>query len=96
MANSLGFNANQLDTSAINALETAWWTPRGEYFDYEASSDSASSAKDIFDKIITEAGHELFLRSDGLYRRGVKGIKPDRIITPQDTVEEMQTSFRPR
>lgn len=28
VANSLGFNANQIDTSAINALETAWWTPR--------------------------------------------------------------------
>ncbi|WP_116946587.1 host specificity factor TipJ family phage tail protein [Klebsiella pneumoniae] len=93
VANSLGFNANQLDTSAINALETAWWTPRGEYFDYEASSDSAS-AKDIFDKI-TEAGMSYFLLSDGLLSAGREGIKTwTGIITPQDTVEEMQTSFR--
>ena len=93
VANSLGFNANQLDTSAINALETAWWTPRGEYFDYEASSDSAS-AKDIFDKI-TEAGMSYFLLSDGLLSAGREGVKNwTGIITPQDTVEEMQTSFR--
>lgn len=93
VAGSLGFNANQIDTSAINALETAWWTPRGEYFDYEASSDSAS-AKDIFDKI-TEAGMSYFLLSDGLLSAGREGVKNwTGIITPQDTVEEMQTSFR--
>lgn len=93
VAGSLGFNANQIDTSAINALETAWWTPRGEYFDYEASSDSAS-AKDIFDKI-TEAGMSYFLLSDGLLSAGREGIKSwTGIITPQDTVEEMTTSFR--
>ncbi|HBQ0509444.1 kinase [Klebsiella michiganensis] len=93
VAGSLGFNANQIDTSAINALETAWWTPRGEHFDYEASSDSAS-AKDIFDKI-TEAGMSYFLLSDGLLSAGREGIKSwTGIITPQDTVEEMKTSFR--
>lgn len=93
VAGSLGFNANQIDASAIEALETAWWTPRGEYFDYEASSDSAS-AKDIFDKI-TEAGMSYFLLSDGLLSAGREGIKSwTGIITPQDTVEEMQTSFR--
>lgn len=93
VAGSLGFNANQIDTSAINALETAWWKPRGEYFDYEASSDSAS-AKDIFDKI-TEAGMSYFLLSDGLLSAGREGIKSwTGIITPQDTVEEMKTSFR--
>lgn len=92
VAGSLGFNANQIDASAIEALETAWWTPRGEYFDYEASSDSAS-AKDIFDKI-TEAGMSYFLLSDGLLSAGREGIKSwIGIITPQDTVEEMQTSF---
>lgn len=82
VAGSLGFNANQIDTSAINALETAWWTPRGEYFDYEASSDSAS-AKDIFDKI-TEAGMSYFLLSDGLLSAGREGIKSwTGIITPR-------------
>jgi hypothetical protein len=74
VANSLGFNANQIDTSAINALETAWWTPRGEYFDYEASSDSAS-AKDIFDKI-TEAGMSYFCCQMGSYLPGAKVSKP--------------------
>jgi hypothetical protein len=92
VAGSLGFNANQIDTSAINALETAWWTPRGEYFDYEASSDSAS-AKDIFDKI-TEAGMSYFCCQTGSYLPGENIKSWTGIITPQDTVEEMQTSFR--
>lgn len=52
------------------------WTPRGEYFDYEASSDSAS-AKDIFDKI-TEAGMSYFCYQMGSYLPGAKVSKLDR------------------
>ncbi|MGI1279509.1 host specificity factor TipJ family phage tail protein, partial [Klebsiella quasipneumoniae subsp. similipneumoniae] len=64
-----------------------------EYFDHQASSDS-TSAKDIFDKI-AEAGMGYFLLSDGLLSVGREGVKSwTGIITPQDTVEEMQTSFR--
>ncbi|WP_447315170.1 host specificity factor TipJ family phage tail protein [Klebsiella michiganensis] len=95
LARSLGYSDNQIDTDTINMLEANWWTPRGEYFDYQAVSDS-TSAKDIFDKI-TEAGLGYFLLSDGLLSAGREGVKSwSGIITPQDTEGEMQTSFRAR
>ncbi|CAB1222452.1 TPA: host specificity factor TipJ family phage tail protein [Klebsiella michiganensis] len=95
LARSLGYSDNQIDTDTINMLEANWWTPRGEYFDYQAVSDS-TSAKDIFDKI-TEAGMGYFLLSDGLLSAGREGVKSwSGIITPQDTEGEMQTSFRAR
>ncbi|HHN4460612.1 TPA: host specificity factor TipJ family phage tail protein [Klebsiella michiganensis] len=93
LARSLGYRDDQIDISTINMLEANYWTPRGEYFDHQASSDS-TSAKDIFDKI-AEAGMGYFLLSDGLLSVGREGVKSwTGIITPQDTVEEMQTSFR--
>ncbi|HDX8901845.1 TPA: kinase [Klebsiella michiganensis] len=93
LARSLGYRDDQIDISTINMLEANYWTPRGEYFDHQASSDS-TSAKDIFDKI-AEAGMGYFLLSDGLLSVGREGGKSwTGIITPQDTVEDMQTSFR--
>ena len=93
VARSLGYQESQIDKVTIDALESAYWTPRGEYFDYIASSDSAS-AKDIFDKI-TEAGMSYFLLSDGLVSAVREGVKNwTGIITPQNTSGEMQTSFR--
>lgn len=93
LARSLGYRDDQIDITALSTLEATYWTPRGEYFDHQASSDS-TSAKDIFDKI-AEAGMGYFLLSDGLLSVGREGVKSwTGIITPQDTVEEMQTSFR--
>lgn len=93
LAHSLGYRDDQIDTATINMLESTYWTPRGEYFDHQAYLDS-TSAKDIFDKI-AEAGMGYFLLSDGMLSVGREGIKNwTGIITPQDTVEEMQTAFR--
>ncbi len=93
LARSLGYRDDQIDIAALSTLEATYWTPRGEYFDHQASSDG-TSAKDIFDKI-AEAGMGYFLLSDGLLSVGREGVKSwTGIITPQDTVEEMQTSFR--
>ncbi|MEJ4043482.1 host specificity factor TipJ family phage tail protein [Erwinia sp. SLM-02] len=93
VARSLGYNDNQIDMATINQLEATYWTPRGERFDYEAASDS-TSAKDVFDKIV-EAGMGYFLLSDGLLSAGREGIKNwTGMITPQETVGEMQTAFR--
>lgn len=93
VARSLGYSDSQIDMTAINLLEANYWTPRGERFDYEASSDS-TSAKDVFDKIV-EAGMGYFLLSDGLLSAGREGIKNwTGMITPQETVGEMQTVFR--
>ncbi|HHX7584900.1 host specificity factor TipJ family phage tail protein [Klebsiella pneumoniae] len=93
LARSLGYSDSQIDMETINHLEATYWTPRGEYFDYVADSDS-TSAKDIFDRI-TEAGMGYFLLSDGKISAGREGVKSwAGMITPQEMTEEMQTTFR--
>ncbi|HEE9981687.1 TPA: kinase [Citrobacter freundii] len=89
---SLGFRTEQIDRAAIDALEQAWWTPRGETFDW-ATSDSKSALEVL--KIITGAGMGYFLLSDGLVSAGREGVKNwTGMITPQETTEELQTAFK--
>lgn len=59
VANSLGL---EMDVDTINALESAYWTPRGENFDF-ATGDSIS-ALEMLQKI-ANAGKSRFLLSDG-------------------------------
>ena len=89
---SLGFTADQIDGSAIDSLESTYWTPRGEVFDF-ATGDS-TSALEMLQKICY-AGMGYFLLTDGLVSAGREGIKPwVGMITPQETTEELQTSFK--
>lgn len=89
---SLGFTADQIDSNAIDALESTYWTPRGETFDF-ATGDS-TSALEMLQKICY-AGMGYFLLTDGLVSAGREGIKPwVGMITPQETTEELQTSFK--
>lgn len=89
---SLGFTADQIDSSAIDALESTYWTPRGEVFDF-ATGDS-TSALEMLQKICY-TGMGYFLLTDGLVSAGREGIKPwVGLITPQETTEELQTSFK--
>lgn len=89
---SLGFTADQIDSSAIDSLESTYWTPRGETFDF-ATGDS-TSALEMLQKICY-AGMGYFLLTDGLVSAGREGIKPwVGMITPQETTEELQTSFK--
>lgn len=89
---SLGFTADQIDSSAIDSLESTYWTPRGEVFDF-ATGDS-TSALEMLQKICY-AGMGYFLLTDGLVSAGREGIKPwVGMITPQETTEELQTSFK--
>ncbi|MGL5599502.1 MAG: host specificity factor TipJ family phage tail protein [Silvania sp.] len=89
---SLGFTASQIDTAAIDALESTYWTPRGETFDW-ATSDSKSALEVL--QTIVSAGMGYFLLSDGLISAGREGVKPwVGMITPQETTEELQTAFK--
>ncbi|WP_312227173.1 host specificity factor TipJ family phage tail protein [Pseudescherichia sp.] len=82
----------ETDGEAIAALEAAWWTPRGETFDYVAN-DPGRSALDIL-QTICNAGMSYFLLSDGLASVGREGIKSwAGILSPQETTDEMQTAF---
>ncbi|HIG8788468.1 TPA: host specificity factor TipJ family phage tail protein, partial [Klebsiella pneumoniae] len=88
VANSLGL---EMDVDTINALESAYWTPRGENFDF-ATGDSIS-ALEMLQKI-ANAGKSRFLLSDGLATVNREGIKPwTGVITPHEMVEELQSGF---
>ncbi|MEO3285475.1 host specificity factor TipJ family phage tail protein [Enterobacter cloacae] len=89
---SLGFTAEQIDSNAIDALESTYWTPRGEVFDF--ATGESTSALEMLQKICY-AGMGYFLLTDGLVSAGREGIKPwVGMITPQETTEELQTSFK--
>lgn len=80
-----------MDTEAIDVLESTYWTPGSEYFDY-ATGDSIS-ALEMLQKI-TNAGKSYFLLSDGLASVGREGIKNwSGIISPHEMTEELQTTF---
>ncbi|WP_195723717.1 host specificity factor TipJ family phage tail protein [Raoultella sp. RIT712] len=80
-----------MDTEAIDMLESTYWSPGSEYFDY-ATGDSIS-ALEMLQKI-TNAGKSYFLLSDGLASVGREGIKSwSGIISPHEMTEELQTSF---
>lgn len=87
---SLGMT--NIDTRTIANLESTYWTPRAETFDFEAN-DSSASALDILQKI-TNAGMGYFLLSDGLASAGREGVKSwTGVISPQETTEMLQTAF---
>ncbi len=89
---SLGYSDNEIDRTAIDALEANYWTPRGETFDF-ATTDTVS-ALDML-KTITNAGMGYFLLSDGMASAGREGVKPwTGMITPQETTAELTTSFK--
>ena len=88
VGNSLGL---QMDTETISELESVFWTPSNEYFDF-ATGDSIS-ALEMLQKI-ANAGKSYFLLSDGLASVGREGVKPwTGVITPHEMTEELQTGF---
>lgn len=85
---SLGLD---MDSDAINALESSFWTPEGALFDY--ATDDSVSALEMLQKI-TNAGKSYFLLSDGLASVGREGVKTwTGAITPQEMTEDLQTAF---
>jgi len=89
---SLGFTTDQIDSTAIDSLESNYWSPRGETFDF--STGDSTSALEMLQKIVY-AGMGYFLLSDGLVSAGREGVKPwSGMITPQETTEELQTAFK--
>lgn len=80
-----------MDHEAIDYLESAYWTPNSEFFDY-ATTDSVS-ALEMFQKV-TNAGKSYFFLSDGMASVAREGVKTwTGIISPQETTEALQTAF---
>lgn len=70
VGNSLGLD---MDTDAIDALESAYWTPDNEFFDFETTD--STSALEVLQKI-ANAGKSYFLLADGLASVAREGVKP--------------------
>jgi len=80
-----------MDSDAIDYLESAYWTPNSEFFDY-ATTDSVS-ALEMFQKV-TNAGKSYFLLSDGLASVAREGVKTwTGVISPQEMIDPLQTAF---
>ncbi|EQC0989238.1 host specificity factor TipJ family phage tail protein [Enterobacter asburiae] len=80
-----------MDVEAINLLESTYWTPNSEFFDYE-TTDSTSSLE-VLQKI-ANSGKSYFLLSDGMASVAREGVKPwTGVISPQEMTEELQTAF---
>lgn len=94
VGDSLGLN---MDEEIITGLESSYWTPEGDFFDYStdsaSSNNSSVSALDMLQKI-TNAGKSYFLLSDGLASVGREGVKTwTGIISPQEMTDDLQTAF---
>ncbi|HAJ0507319.1 TPA: kinase, partial [Escherichia coli] len=88
IGNELGI---AMDNEAIDMLESSYWTPDSEFFDY-ATTDSVS-ALEMLQKV-TNAGKSYFLLSDGMASVGREGGKTwTGIISPQEMTEALQTAF---
>lgn len=80
-----------MDTEAIAALETAYWTPGNEFFDHEAID--STSALEVLQKV-ANAGKSYFLLSDGHASVAREGVKPwSGVISPHEMVENLQVGF---
>ena len=88
IGNELGL---AMDHEVIDMLESSYWTPDSEFFDY-ATTDSVS-ALEMLQKV-TNAGKSYFLLSDGMASVGREGVKTwTGIISPQEMTEALQTAF---
>ncbi|BCU51168.1 Uncharacterised protein [Citrobacter amalonaticus] len=80
-----------MDHDAIDYLESAYWTPNSEFFDY-ATTDSVS-ALEMLQKV-TNAGKSYFLLSDALASVAREGVKTwTGVISPQEMIDPLQTAF---
>lgn len=88
VGNSLGLD---MDTDAIDALESTYWTPGNEFFDFETTD--STSALEVLQKI-SNAGKSYFLLTDGLASVAREGVKPwSGVISPHEMTEDLQTAF---
>nr|WP_240144711.1 host specificity factor TipJ family phage tail protein [Citrobacter amalonaticus] len=88
VGNSLGLD---IDIDAINALESTYWTPDNEFFDFETTD--STSALEVLQKI-ANAGKSYFLLTDGLASVAREGVKPwSGVISPHEMTEDLQTAF---
>lgn len=89
---SLGIPRSETDVAKLNELETNYWTPRGETFDFEFTEQSA--VRDVL-KTIFAAGMSHLTLTDGLISSIREGVQPARgTITNFEMSSELNASFK--
>jgi len=88
---SLPIEAGKVDTDQLATLQTAFWTPRSETFNY--SFEKRSTARDVL-QMIFRAGMGHLTLSGGLISAVREGIQaPKGMILPHVMTEELKVGF---
>ena len=93
VTDSLGISRSELDTQQIDALQDAYWGPRGETFDLDFSEQK--TVRDVL-RTIFAAGMGHLKLSGGLVsavREGVQSM-PVGALTPHEMRGPLQVSFQ--
>lgn len=91
VTDSLGIDRSLIDEATIDALETEYWTPRGDAFNMSVSG--SLSARDVLNTIL-QAGFAAVIPQDGLISAVREGVKePSGIITPHEQTTPVSVSF---
>lgn len=89
---SLGIDRGQVDVAMLAELETNYWTPRGETFDFAFMEQS--SVREVLQTIFA-AGMSHRTLSDGLISCIREGVQPVRgTITNHEMNSELNSSFK--
>lgn len=87
----LGISRDAVDVEQIAALESAFWTPRGETYDFAHIEES--TAREVLQQIFA-AGMGHISLTGGLIGAIREGVQPHRgTITPQEMTGELRSSF---
>ena len=88
---SLGIQPSRVDVDQIELLESTYWTPRGEQFDY--SFIDRSAARDVL-QMIFSAGMGHLILSGGLISAIREGVQsPKGMITPHEMTQQLAVGF---
>lgn len=88
---SLGIPRSRVDVPQLEALEAAYWQPRGERYDF--AHEKQMSARDVLQQICAAGmGHQTF--SGSLISAVREGVQPIRgVITPLELTGELVSTF---
>ncbi|WP_394243878.1 host specificity factor TipJ family phage tail protein [Halopseudomonas laoshanensis] len=91
VTDSLGIPRSRVDVEQLNALEAAYWGPRGERYDF--AHVKQMSARDVLQQICAAGmGHQTY--SGSLISAIREGVQPVRgTITPHELTGELVSNF---
>lgn len=92
VTDDLGIPRSRVDVAHLEALEAAYWQPRGEYYDFP--HEKQGSARDVLQQICAAGmGHQTY--SGSLISATREGVQPVRgIISPHELTGELVGSFQ--